>query len=100
MARYVHRQGDSRSCGATTVTRISNVRVNGRFVSVDGDTNTHGAGDLRASETVGRVRAGGIPVILNGDNADADKLCPPLGGAHCAPKAATASPNVRAGNGS
>jgi len=100
MARFVHRQGDSRTCGATTVTQISNVRVNNRNISTDGDPNTHGGGALKASETVGRVRAGGIPVILNGDGADADKLCPPLGGAHCAPSAASASPNVRAGNGS
>jgi hypothetical protein len=26
-------------------------------------------------------------------------LCPPLGGAHCNPKASSASPNVRAGGG-
>ena len=99
MTAYVHRQGDSRSCGASTVTRIANVRVNGRPISVDGVTNTHGGGSLKASETVGKVRAGSIPIILNGDNASADALCPPLGGAHCAPNASSASPNVRAGSG-
>ena len=44
MARYVHRERDSRICGAGTVTRINNVRVNNRFISVEGDTNTHGGG--------------------------------------------------------
>ena len=100
MTAFVHRQGDSRSCGATTNTRITNVRVNNMFISVDGDTNTHGGGELIAGETVGKVRAGGIPVILNGNNANGDSLCPIPGGAHCNPRASTASPNVRAGGGS
>ena len=34
MARYVHRQGDSRVCGATTVAQQSTVRANNRFVTV------------------------------------------------------------------
>lgn len=95
MARYVHRQNDSRDCGAGTVTRCTNVRVNGRFISIEGDTNTHGAGGLIATETVGSVRANNIPVILQRDPAKADKLCP--GDSHCNPKARSASPNVRAG---
>ena len=98
MTAFVHRQGDSRTCGATTNTRITNVRVNNMFISVDGDTNTHGGGSLIAGETVGSVRAGGIPIILNGDNANPDALCPIPGGAHCAPNASSASPNVRAGS--
>ena len=100
MTAYVHRQGDSRTCGASTVTRVTNVRVNNRPISVDRDTNTHGAGQLRASETVGKVRANSIAVILNGDNASADNLCPIPGGNHCSPNASSASPNVRAGGGS
>ena len=64
MAQYVHRQSDSRSCGATTIARVSNVRVNNRNISVDGDPNTHGGGNLKASVTVGKVRANGIPVIV------------------------------------
>ena len=67
MTAFVHRQGDSRSCGASTVTKIANVRVNNLAISTDGDTNTHGGGGLIAGQTVGSVRAGGIPVILNGD---------------------------------
>ena len=76
MTAFVHRQGDSRSCGASTVTKIANVRVNNLAISTDGDTNTHGGGGLIAGQTVGSVRAGGIPVILNGDNANPDALCP------------------------
>ena len=100
MTAFVHRQGDSRSCGASTVTRVTNVRVNGRPISVDKDTNTHGAGQLNASVTVGKVRANSIAVVLNGDTAQPDNLCPIPGGAHCAPNASSASPNVRAGGGS
>ena len=99
MTAFVHRQGDSRSCGASTVTRVTNVRVNGRPISVDKDTNTHGAGQLNASVTVGKVRANSIAVVLNGDTAQPDNLCPIPGGAHCAPNASSASPNVRAGGG-
>tara|TARA_B100001057_G_C22435568_1_gene789145 strand:+ start:117 stop:416 length:300 start_codon:yes stop_codon:yes gene_type:complete len=99
MARFVHRLGDSRSCGATTVTRVTNVRVNNRPISVDRDTNTHGAGHLNASETVGKVRANSIPVILISDTASPDNLCPIPGGNHCSPNASSASPNVRAGSG-
>tara|TARA_B100000035_G_scaffold235645_1_gene203893 strand:+ start:592 stop:903 length:312 start_codon:yes stop_codon:yes gene_type:complete len=99
MARFIHRNGDSRSCGATTVAQQTNVRANNRPISIQGDPNTHGGGALRATETVGKVRIGGIPVILQQDPASPDALCPPLGGAHCSPNASSASPNVRAGGG-
>ena len=97
MASFVHRQGDTRSCGATTITRVTDVRVNGRPISVDNDPNTHGGGNLKASVTVGHVRANSIPGIINGDSASSDNLCPEPGGAHCAPNATSASPDVRAG---
>ena len=97
MARFIHRLGDSRTCGATTVVQQFTVRANNRFISIDEDPNTHGGGALRATETVGKVRIGGIPVILQNDPASADALCPPLGGAHCEPSASSASPDVRAG---
>jgi uncharacterized Zn-binding protein involved in type VI secretion len=97
MVNFVHRQGDSRSCGATTVAKSNRVRVNGRPISIEGDPNTHSGGALRASETVGKVRVNSIPVILLNDNASADALCP--GPGHCNPKATSASPNVRAGGG-
>tara|TARA_B100000085_G_C18493273_1_gene492180 strand:- start:533 stop:838 length:306 start_codon:yes stop_codon:yes gene_type:complete len=97
MSKPVHRQGDSRICGASTVTSIPNVRVNNRFISVEGDTNTHGGGSLKATLTVGKVRAGQRAVILTGDPASPDGLCPIP--PHCGPNASSASPNVRAGNG-
>ena len=98
MARFIHRQGDSRICGATTVTQQNTVRANNRFISIQGDTNTHGAGALRATETVGKVRVANIPVILQNDPASPDRLCPIP--PHCGPDASSASPNVRAGGGS
>jgi len=97
MARFIHRQGDSRTCGASTITTQTTVRANGRFISVNNDPNSHGGGNLRATETVGKVRIGGIAVILSGDPSGPDALCPIPGGPHCAPAAASASPNVRAG---
>lgn len=97
MVGFIHRQGDSRTCGATTKTRITNVRVNGKFISVDGDTNSHGGGNLKPSITSGKVRAGGEAVIIQGNSASADSFCPIPGGAHCNPAASSASPNVRAG---
>tara|TARA_X000001036_G_C20676264_1_gene804298 strand:+ start:63 stop:368 length:306 start_codon:yes stop_codon:yes gene_type:complete len=97
MARYVHRQGDSRVCGATTVAQQSTVRANNRFVSIDGDPNTHGGGSLIATDTVGKVRVAGRAVILNYDPASPDSICPIP--PHCGPNASSASPNVRAGNG-
>jgi uncharacterized Zn-binding protein involved in type VI secretion len=100
MARFIHRQNDSRVCGASTVTRCSNVRVNGQFISIEGDTNTHGGGKLRATETTGKVRVNNEPVILQNDPADSDKLCGVPGHeghGHCEPSARSASPNVRAG---
>jgi len=95
MARYIHRQGDSRICGAATVNTQTTVRANGRFISIDGDPNTHGGGALKATETVGKVRINGIAVILNGDPASPDSICPIP--PHCGPNASSASPNVRAG---
>jgi hypothetical protein len=45
----VHRHGDSRYCGATTIVEGQNsVYVNGELWAVDGDPCTHGNGDCRA----------------------------------------------------
>ena len=95
MTNFIHRDGDSRSCGATTKASSVKVRVNGRAVSVEGDTNTHGGGALKATSP--RVRINGKRIIILNDNASADSLCPTVGGAHCNPKASSASPNTRAG---
>ena len=56
--------------------------------------------EIKKQGLYGKVRANSIAVILNGDTAQPDNLCPIPGGAHCAPNASSASPNVRAGGGS
>jgi hypothetical protein len=99
MAGFIHRHGDSRICGATTRSSSPNVRINGRFVALNGDTNSHGGGALRATVTVGKVRANSKPVIIVNDPASPDGLCPVVGAPHCNPKATGHSPNVRAGGG-
>jgi len=92
----VHRNGDSRSCGATTTaSNNSNVFVNYQPISVSGDPNTHGGGELNASNN--KVKVGGILVVLNGNSAEADKFCPLPGGAHCGPSATSGSPDVDIG---
>lgn len=94
-----HRHGDSRACGATTiVVGQSFCKVNGKLWSVNGDPDSHGAGALHAGGA-SFVKINGIPVIVVGDSAAPDNLCPPLGGAHCAPSATSGSPNTFAGGG-
>lgn len=95
MVNFVHRNNDSRVCGARTRAIVNNVRVNGEFISTEGDPNTHGAGTLRATVTSGRTRAGGRPIIILNDPASPDSLCP--GPGHCNPIATSASGDVRAG---
>jgi len=93
----VHRNTDSRACGASTVSSQSrNVYVNGLLWSIDGDPNSHGGGPLSAATN--NVFIGGIAVCNDNDSAAADALCPPLGGAHCAPKATSGSSNVFVGD--
>ena len=64
----VHRNSDSRACGAVTQSSSTKVRVNGRDIVLQGDNNSHGGG-----------------VIGHG------------GHGHCNPKATSASGNVNAG---
>lgn len=100
MANFVHRQDDSRACGAKTRATVNNVRVNNKFISTEGDTNTHGGGALRATETSGRTRAGGKPIIILNDPASPDRLFRVIGHeghGHGNPSATGASNNVRAG---
>ena len=88
----VHRHGDARICGATTVVSgQSTVFANGRLVSVDGDPNTHGGGALNASAK--NVYCEGILVVNHtADTAAPDALCPIP--PHCGPSTAAGSPNV------
>lgn len=89
-----HRIDDARSCGATTVASgNTTVYVNGKLRAVEGDPNTHGNGKLIA--TVGHtVFVQGKKVIVEGDNASPDGLCPRPGGEHCNPKAVGKSGDV------
>jgi hypothetical protein len=93
----VHRNKDSRACGATTkVSGQSNVYADNLLVSVNGDPNSHGGGALSAS--CNQVYVNNIMVVDNGDSASADALCDPVGGAHCVPSASSASGDVIVGD--
>ena len=96
MTKPIHRHTDSRLCGATTtVTGQSTVYVNSLLVSVDKDPNSHGAGALTAK--CNEVYINGKMVVIVGNSASPDSLCPPLGGAHCAPASSSGSGNVFVG---
>lgn len=93
----VHRDTDSRSCGASTVSvQGRNVYVNNLLWSIDGDPNSHGSGSLIAATN--KVFIGGIAVCNNNDSAAPDALCPTVGGNHCAPSAVGGSSNVFVGD--
>jgi len=95
MSIPVHRNGDSRSCGASTnVAGQGDVFVNSKLASVKGDPNSHGGGALAASNNDGTVFINGIPVVLLGSSAAPDALCPIPGGSHCNPKSSSASGDV------
>jgi len=101
--RPVHRNNDRRDCNASTRARSRSVRVNSRWISIQGDPNSHRGGALKATITPGKVHAENRAVILIRDPASSDSLCGVIGHGghgHCNPRAATASPDVRAGNGS
>lgn len=90
----VHRNGDSRKCGASTnAVAHKNVYVNDQPISVDGDPNSHGGGELNAA--CKNVYVGGKLVVLNGNSASADNRCPIP--PHCGPDATSGSPDVHIG---
>lgn len=87
----VHRIGDLRSCGATTVPLApKKVFVNGQMISTTGDLNTHGGGALTGG--VRRVFAGGLSVVGVGDLGAGDPVPD-----HVVSNAATGSPTVYIG---
>ena len=91
-----HRNTDSRACGAATVTaQNKSVYVNSLLWSIDNDPNSHSGGNLSAATN--QVYIGGKMVVNIGDSAAPDALCPPLGGAHCAPNATGGSSDVFVG---
>jgi len=98
MASGVHRDGDSRSCGASTiVTGQNNVYINGQLASVLGDPNSHGSGDLLADVGSGTFYINGKLVVMLGSGASPDALCPIIGPPHCNPSATAASGDVFGG---
>ena len=93
----IHRNGDDRACGATTVVEgQSTVYINGKLASVNGDPNSHGGGALIAD--CNNLYINGILCVDLGDAASPDDLCLPIGGAHCAPSATSGSSNVFVGD--
>jgi hypothetical protein len=70
----VHRQDDSRFCGATTiVTGQSTVYVEGKLVAVEGDMNSHGGGALQSVYGDGSVTIENKKIIVAvGDKAAGD----------------------------
>lgn len=96
MSIPIHRHGDKRACGATTiVTGQGTVYANSRLVSVNADPNDHGAGALNAK--CKQVFVNSKMVVIVGNSADADNLCPTDGGDHCAPASSSGSGNVNVG---
>jgi len=97
MPTSIHRHGDSRVCGATTIVSGQNkVYINKRLVSVEGDTNTDGGGALIASPST-KFYINGKKIIFVGDSAFPDLKCGTEGPPHCNPAAATGSNNVFVG---
>jgi hypothetical protein len=93
----VHRNTDSRACGATTiVSGQANVYVNTLLASVQGDRASHGAGELGATINDGTVWINNKKLVLKGSNASPDLACAPVGPPHCNPFSVGASPNVYA----
>lgn len=94
----IHRNSDSRTCGATTiVSGQGNVFANNLLVSVNGDPNSHGGGNLIAANNNVYIN-NKLVVNHSPESASPDALCPPLGGAHCNPQTANGSPNVFVGD--
>jgi hypothetical protein len=91
----VHRDTDSRICGAATVVAgNSTVFVNNLLASVDKDPNNHGAGNIIASTK--NVYVENELIVENGDSANPDKICPIP--PHCEPSTSSGSPNVFVGS--
>jgi len=96
MAIPIHRNGDSRTCGAATIVAgQGTVFANSKLVSVDADPNSHGAGALTAK--CNEVYVNSKMVVIVGNSASADSLCPTAGGDHCNPKSSSGSGNVNVG---
>lgn len=97
MSAPIHRNTDSRICGASTVVvGNSTVFANSLLVSVNNDPNTHTNGNLIAACRNVYVE-NKMVVNHTPDMAQADKKCP-AGAPHCNPMTAQGSPNVFVGD--
>lgn len=65
----IHRIGDFRRCGATTVGVDTKVYVEGKPVAVEGMISSHGAAPLLAVFGTGTVVINGMKVITVSDTA-------------------------------
>jgi len=92
----VHRNNDLRTCGATTIATQTFVTIGGQAIAVENDQNSHGGGGLIAGSG-SFIKINNKSIIVVGDTASPDNLCPVLGGAHCAPAAATGASFVTIG---
>jgi len=91
----VHRDTDSRSCGASTIAANPNVFTNNLLTAIDGNPNSHGGGGLVAANP--NVFIGNKLTVIQGNGANPDSLCPIPGGPHCSPSATSGSGNVYIG---
>jgi hypothetical protein len=92
----VHRNTDSRACGASTnVAGQSTVYVNNKLCSVNNDPNSHGGGNLKADNP--DVYVNNKLVVIQGNGAAPDDKCPLPGGSHCDPNATSGSVNTAIG---
>lgn len=74
----IHRDGDSRQCGATTISSASSTYINGKLVALDDDPNSHGGGELIADGGQ-KVTIENKKVIMHKpDKAHPDSLDHPL----------------------
>ena len=90
----VHRNGDSRACGASTIVSGQGfVYVDGQLWAVEGDGNTDGGGELNPGQ-IAAIYINGKRVIGVGDSAAPDSLCPIP--PHCDPSATSGDSNVTA----
>lgn len=97
-SQAIHREGDSRICGATTVSvGQGGYYVNGQKAAVDGDPDSHGSGQLIAA--CNEVYINGKKVVIVTNSAQMDDLCIPIGAPHCNPLATTGVNNFQIGEG-
>lgn len=81
---FSHRHDDSRVCGASTIVAgQDHLTIDGKLWAVDGDPNDHGDGALITSHSWLTINGKGV--IVAGDSASADALCPIP--PHCNPSA-------------